>query len=191
MARSQPFQPQPGDFCLVSGRPWYVTKPILFGEYLNGDGFGRWVMGPDGIRHFEGFSHAFVVIERDTIVEAEPGGARTAALAPYRDTKLGGTFVSSTWDLTTAQRDRICENALKHVGRLYSGMDYAALFAHRLHLPLPGLRAYVADTEFEICSQQVDDIYFESDLHVFMDGCWQGYVTPMGLFPALTGPVAA
>lgn len=184
---------------MVSGRPWYVTKPILFGEFLNGDGFGHWVTiprdpaAPIGApnRRWEGFSHALVVVERDTIVEAEPGGARTADLAPYRDTKLGGTFVSSTWDLTTAQRVRVCENALKHVGRPYSGMDYAALFAHRLHLPLPGLRSYVANTEFEICSQSVDDIYFESDLHIFQDGRWSGYVTPMGLFPALTGPVVA
>lgn len=189
--RSQPFNPQPGDFCLVSGRPWYVTWPIRAGEYLNGDGFGHFVTFPDDTRHFEGFSHAFVVIESGNIIEAEPGGARLAALAPYRDTTQGGTFVSSTWDLTAEQRQTICANAEKHLGRPYSGMDYVALFAHRLHLPLPGLRQFVADSRHEICSQLVDDVYTESDLHMFQDGRWPGYVTPMGLYAALTGPVIA
>jgi len=189
--RSQPFNPQPGDFCLVSVQPWYVDWPIRVGEALNGDGFGRWVTDPNGKKKREGFSHAFTVIEKSQIVEAEPGGAIVSDLAKYRDAQRGGAFVSSTWNLTDEQRATICANALTQVGVGYSELDYFWLAAHRLHIPVPGLRQRIAFTGRKICSQEVDWIYTASDLHVFQDGRWEGDVTPMGLFDALTGPVIA
>lgn len=187
--RSQPGDPRPGDFCLVTVAPWYVNWGIRIGEALYGDGFTEQVRRADGSITYVGFSHAFVVIGPDQVIEAEPGGARLAALAPYRDNCLGGKFVSSSWDLTDGQRDLICANAYRHLKRPYSELDYFALAAKRLHIPVPGLRTYIADSGHEICSQQVDDIYLESDLHMFDDGRWPGYVTPMGLFAALAGPV--
>lgn len=189
--RSQPFQPQPGDFCLVAIQPWYVGWPIRVAEALNGDGFGKWVTELDGTRRFEGFSHAFMVIGQGRIVEAEPGGAIISDLAKYRDAQRGGAFVSSTWDLTDAQRSTICLNALARVGIGYSALDYVELAAHRLHIPVPGLRKRIAATGYQICSQQVDWEYMMSDLPMFQDNRWEGDVTPMNLFAALTGPVLA
>lgn len=191
MTRSQPFNPQPGDFCLVTTKPRYVSWAIRVGEALNGDGFGHWVTEPDGTKRFEGFSHAFLVIGQGQVVEAEPGGAVISALAPYRDTTAGGSFVSSTWDLTDQQRETLCANALTRVGVGYSALDYVELASHRLHVPVPGLRQRIAASGRQICSQQVDWIYTASNLHLFQDNRWEGDVTPMNLFAALTGPVTA
>jgi hypothetical protein len=68
-------------------------------------------------------------------------------------------------------------------------LDYLALVAHRLHIPAPGLRQFIADTGHMICSQLVDEVYRRAGLIMFGDGRWPGYVTPGGLISVLNGPV--
>jgi hypothetical protein len=146
----------------VSGE---VGEAIKFGQFLNGQGFKGW-------------EHAFLLGPHGKILEAKPGGARigsvdeysrihwcTAIAGQYTETQLGGIWVG----------------AQQYVGTKYSFLDYAALSAHRLHIPAPGLKKYIKSTGHMICSQLVDQAYFDGGAHLFK-GVWQGYVTPLGLF---------
>ncbi|MGW9433129.1 hypothetical protein ACWHA1_35035 [Streptomyces decoyicus] len=83
--------------------------------------------------------------------------------------------------LTEQQRTDICAAATRYVGVPYSFLDYLAIATHRFHLPVPGLRRYVASTRHMICSQLVDRCYLDAGVHLFADGRWPGYVTPMAL----------
>ncbi|BDM70385.1 hypothetical protein HEK616_38720 [Streptomyces nigrescens] len=160
--------PQPGDIGLtringVSGRL------IRFGQWINGDGFAD-------------YEHAFLVLPDDRLLEAEPGGARIRPLAEYDGAEV--LYVCPE-GLTEAQRSAICRAATRYVGVPYSFLDYLAIATHRFHVPVPGLRRYVASTRHLICSQLVDQCYQDGGVHLFADGRWSGYVTPMALYTLL------
>lgn len=158
--------PQPGDFAVVRVNG-DVGRLIRVGQWLNGDGFAD-------------YEHAFVLVEDGQIIEAEPGGARRAALSEYE----GRPTMWSTGRiaLTGEQRARIVAAAEGYIGTPYSAADYFALAAHHLHLPGgPLLRHYVADSRHMICSQLVDQCYQDAGVQLFKDGRWPGWVTPADL----------
>ena len=158
-----PVTAQPGDFAVVStGGP--AGQAIAFGEWLNGDGFGTW-------------EHAFIYTGDSRIIQAEPGGAAEAPLGSYAQIR----WSSSTIPLTNPQRDSICKAAHGYTGTGYSFADYAALAAHRLHIPAPHLKAFIASTGHMICSQLADQCYTGAGVHLFTDGKWPGFVTPAAL----------
>lgn len=161
--------PQPGDIGLTS-ITGIVGKLIRLGQLLNGDGFA----------HYE---HAFIVLENGMLIEAMPGGAQIVPLSEYDDRDV--LYVSPA-GLTEADRQRICDEARKFEGTPYSFADYAAIAAHRLHLPLPGLREFVASTGHQICSQLVDNAYRAAGIKLFSDSRWTGYCTPGALYRRLT-----
>jgi uncharacterized protein YycO len=160
--------PQPGDIGLTS-----ITGPvgrlIRIGQWLNGDGFGA-------------YQHAFIVLPGSLLIEAMPGGAIVAPLSKYDDRDV--LYVSPA-DLTDAQRKAITDCALKYRGVPYSFVDYVALAAHRFHLPVPGLRRYIAASGHQICSQLCDRAYLDAGQYLFEDGRWPGFVTPMAIASAL------
>lgn len=159
-------QPRPGSIGLTS-----IDGPvgwgIRLGQWINGDGFGQ-------------YEHAFIVVSDTELVEAQPGGARVRPLSDFPH----AVFVSPD-ALTVAQREAICAAARSYLGTPYSFADYAAIAAHRLHLPLPGLRRYVASSRHMLCSQLVDQCYQDAGVKLFADGRWPGYVTPADLFNLL------
>lgn len=172
-------EPRPGDILLTSiAGP--VGKLVAFGQWLNGDGFGV-------------YQHAAVVLTvyrtldgwAGTVLEAQPGGARISPLQRYDGRS---TVYVSPVGLTGAQRQAICWEAHKYEGTPYSFADYGALAAHRLHLPMPGLRAYIESTGHLICSQMCDRVYRDAGVTLFQDGRWSGYVTPMDLWNLLRVP---
>lgn len=165
--------PKPGDFGLVaiSGN---VGKLIRFGQWLNGNGWGD-------------YQHAVLVLDNDELIEAEPGGARIRPVSEYDGTNV----VWSDWPLTDDERAAIVAAGRSLEGTPYSFLDYLALAAHRLHIPIPGLRRYIASTDDLICSELVDEAYRRAMLAMFADHRWPGYVTPMALVRALHGPVTA
>lgn len=112
------------------------------------------------------------------LLEAEPGGARIEPLTAYDGTPVRYVCPEG---LTDQQRTAICAAATAYVGVPYSFLDYLAIAAHRFHLPLPGLRRYVAATRHMICSQLVDQAHQDAGVHLFADHRWPGYVTPMAL----------
>lgn len=162
--------PLPGDIGLtqISG---VTGRLIRFGQWINGDGFAD-------------YEHAFLVLPGDRLLEAEPGGARIRQLTEYDGSDV--LYVCPK-RLTEQQRGGICAAADRYVGVPYSFLDYAAIATHRFHLPVPGLRRYVASTRHMICSQLVDQCYQDAGVHLFADGRWPGYVTPMALYTLLAG----
>lgn len=165
--------PSPGDFGLVS-ISGIAGLGARIGQFLNGDGWTD-------------YQHAFLVLDNGQILEAEPGGARIVPLSNYDGTNA----IYSTWDLTDAQREAIVREARPLVGTPYSVLDYLSLAAHRLHIPAPHLRRYIADSGHMLCSQMVDEVYLRAGLHMYQDQRWSGDVTPGDLVAALKGPVVA
>jgi hypothetical protein len=158
----------PGDFVLVTQRS-DVGKLIRVGQWLNGDGFAD-------------YEHAAIYVGNGMLAEEGPKtGARIAPVTEYPADWL--LWSSGIIPLTAEQRTAITVAAYQYVrkGTGYSFLDYLALASHRLHIPAPGLRAYVASSGHMICSQYVDQCYLNAGVHLFSDGRWQGYVTPGSL----------
>lgn len=166
--------PQPGDIGLasISGE---AGRLIRLGQALNGSGFSR-------------YEHAFVYIGDGLIAEAEPAGARCVPLH-YGDAYW------CRFTPTAAQRTAIATAARGYAqARVpYGFADYAALAAHRLHVPVPGLRQRIESAGSLICSQLADRCYQDAGYQIWDDGRWCGYVTPGDLYlasEALPGPRA-
>jgi hypothetical protein len=149
---------------------------ITLGEWLNGDGFSEY----DHAEIFVGKADANGPL--GYTMGAYPGGARLVPLYPGQ-TENGNGFLWSTgkFDLTDQQRQSIVYNALLCKGIPYSSADYFALALHRLHVPVPELKASIADSKRMICSQLCDWAYLAAGVHLFNDGRWPGYVTPADL----------
>ncbi len=143
-----------------------VGKGIEFGQWLNGEGFEIW-------------EHAFVTLPGGRVLEAEPGGAR---IVPFN---YGSVYWCTAIykllppGITDEEFTRVGESLR---GTQYSFLDYAALSAHRLHIPAPHLRKYIQTSQHEICSQLSDDYYFRLGAHIFTDDRWPGDVTPASLY---------
>lgn len=172
-------EPRPGDIMLTT-----ITGPvgglIAAGEWLNGNGFGI-------------YQHAAIVLNAyptldgwgGTVLEAQPGGARQTPIARYHGRH---TVYVSPVGLSDMQRRSITTAAVSYEDVPYSFLDYGAIAAHRLHLPWPGLRRYVASTRHMICSQLCTRAYKDAGIELFRDGRWEGYCTPMDLWNLLRHP---
>jgi hypothetical protein len=163
-------QPEPGDFAVVS---------------VSGQG-GALISAMERIAydHSTHWDHAFIYIGQGCIVQAMTGGAETAPL---------GSYAYAIWSTgilfpTAPQRRAIVAAANADAARKvpYSYLDYAAIAAHRFHIPAPGLREYIASTSHLICSQLVDQCWADAGYHLFDDGRWPGYVSPFDLGQMLT-----
>ena len=157
--------PKPGMIGLtrISGS---VGKLIEVGQWLNGEGFQDW-------------EHAFVALPGGLIIEAEPGGARIVPLTYPNVYWCTGIYKLLAPGTTNIEIDHVAEG-LKGVP--YSFADYAALAAHRLHVPAPLLKSFIASSGHMICSQLCDEFYFRLGAHVFFDNRWPGDVTPASLY---------
>jgi hypothetical protein len=147
----------------ISGR---TGKLIEVGQWMNGEGFEDW-------------EHAFVALPGGPILEAEPGGARIVPLVYANVYWCEGIYKLLPPTTNATEIGHVAEG-LK--GVKYSFADYAALSAHRLHIPAPCLKNYVASTGHMICSQLADEFYSRLGAHVFLDNRWPGDVTPASLY---------
>lgn len=159
--------PKPGMIGLtqVGGE---VGKGIRVGQWLNGEGFSIW-------------EHAFVLLPGGWILEAEPHGAVVRKMHYNSVYWCKGIFENSP-SVTSASPVLLAQVAAGLKGVPYSFLDYAALSAHRLHIPAPHLRAYIADSGHMICSQMADEYYRLLGAHIFTDNRWAGDVTPASLY---------
>lgn len=157
--------PQPGDFAVVSA---------------SGPG-GLLISAMETIAysHETSFDHAFIYLGGGMIAQAETSGAQITHLGTYDHILWSAGLL----DPTPAQRDAICAAARGYVTARtgYSFLDYAAIAAHRFHIPVPGLRRYIASTHRMICSQLVDQCWQDAGYRLFSDGRWPGYVSPFDL----------
>lgn len=159
-----PGQVRPGDWFCVDTRN-VLGRLIIFGEWLNGDGF-------------RDYDHAALVtaVNPLRIVEARPSGAAEVAYH-YEGCKT----LWSSGLVEPPDRDAVVAGARRFIGTPYSFLDYLALALHRLHIPAPGLLAFIASRRHMICTQLVDRSELDGGLHLFADGRWPGYVTPAAL----------
>lgn len=156
------YSPNPGDIGLVR-IDGAVGKGIRFAQWLNGDGF-------------KDYEHSFTYVGIGQIIEAEPGGARLAPLAQYADRPV-------VWLRCPPQYgDAVADAARELFGTPYSFLDYQALAMHRFHIPVPGLRRFIANSGHMICSQLCDHAAMTGGWHIFDDGRWEGYVTPGDIY---------
>lgn len=128
---------------------------------------------------FSPWEHSFMTLPGGLILEAEPGGAR---IVPLHYTNI--YWCSEIFQLlpgTVTDAD-ILATAVSMKGIPYSFLDYAALAAHRFHIPVPGLQGYIKSTRHEICSQMDDDFYSRLGAEIFIDDRWPGYVAPIDLY---------
>lgn len=129
------------------------------------------------------YEHAIIGVGNGLIVEAQPGGAILTAMH-YPDDAVcwsTGRLQPRLAQLVEAKRSELVYAAHSLIGTPYSYLDYGAIAAHTWHLPVPGLREYVADTGHMICSQLVDECYRRAGIELFTDDRWTGYVRPYDL----------
>lgn len=150
--------PRPGDIGCTQIRGT-AGRLIRAGEWLNGDGYGD-------------FEHCFVYLGGSELIEAEPGGARIAHLSEYDQRTIRWVRCPDPYRTQVAAAARALE------GTPYSFLDYWAIAAHRLHIPVPGLRAYIGAEGHLICSQLADLAARRGGWILFNDNRWAGYVTP-------------
>lgn len=150
--------PKPGDmgFSMIEGMLGFW---VGLAQYLNGDG-SKW-------------SHVFVVLDDNTVMEAMPGGARITPIEEYT-----GKAVFIDWELTDAQRAVIVEEAKKLVGTKYGFIDYFAMALARLNIRPQWIVRYVLNSNRLICSALADMVYNKAGVKLFSDGRMWHDVTP-------------
>jgi hypothetical protein len=170
---------KPGDWCVVNTGS-RVSAPIEILEYVSDRASGY--TDPE----ISQWDHAVMCVAvNDTgigIVEAEPGGARLTGWH-YEDRPYKWSTGIITMNAACAQAAVRYSQAgpWGKTGVPYSGLDYAALTLHALHIPFPGLQQFIANSHHMICSQLVDQCAQDGGVHLFDDGRWPGYVKPSDL----------
>lgn len=166
------------------------AEPGQFGLSIIGGatGFGVW-LGQAVIGDRSRWTHAFLVLDDRTVVEAMPSGARLAPLEPYRKAAAAGRAVFSNLTLTDRQRAAVVEAGRNFAGTPYSFLDYGSLALERLRIRPRWVQRRVESSGRMICSQLVDRCYDVAGVHLFDDGRPHGDVTPGDLTRCLSGDI--
>jgi hypothetical protein len=148
---------------------------------------GGWVsLGQALLRDECWFTHTWIVSSvwagGVRVVEAMPGGARHAYLAP--GVRQGPGYGWIRLPLTLEQRASVTEYAEAAIGVPYSFLDYASLALLHLGWPRRWTARRVSDSGHLICSQLVDHVLCQAGYHIFRDGRLSQDVTPGALFRA-------
>jgi hypothetical protein len=132
---------------------------------------GQWIVG-DASR----YTHAFVVLDDGTVMEAMPSGARIRTLQHG----LSHHPISFSWviPLTDAERARIVAEARACEGVRYGFSAYLHLALSRFRIRWPWLVRYLNRNGRMICSQLVDAVYARAGVKLFDDGRAPFDVTP-------------
>jgi hypothetical protein len=165
MTTPKKYTPRPGDIGLT--RIGGLTGVLV--------GLGQFI-----IRDASRYTHVFVVLDNDEIIEAMPGGAKIEPLSKYAGTTKYGSPVAAYLDikLTPDQRFAIVVNARQLEGTPYSFLDYLALSLERFGINWKWIENRVTSTKHLICSQLADEAYRRAGVHLFEDGRLPQKVTP-------------
>lgn len=125
------------------------------------------------------YSHAFIVLDDHTVMEAMPSGARIASL----DSVMKRQPLAFSWaiPLNVTEKQRIVAKARQQEGVKYGFSAYLYLALMFLGFPkfvTEPLQRYLDRNGRLICSQLVDYVYRESGVHLFDDGRACYNVTP-------------
>ena len=118
---------------------------------------GWWVnLGQALIGDASRFTHVFIVMDDDTVLEAMPGGARFAPL----DREYKTDVMYARLPLSDEQRQLVVETARKLMARpggvRYSFFDYLYLALNHWGVPTPMLKRAIQKFGHQICSQLAD-----------------------------------
>jgi hypothetical protein len=132
---------------------------------------GQWLVG-DASR----YTHAYIVLDDGTAMEAMPSGARIRSLERGLDYRP----VAFSWaiPLTDEQRARIVTEARACEGVRYGFTAYLHLALSRFHIRWPWLIRHLDRNGRMICSQLVDAVYARAGIKLFDDGRAPFDVTP-------------
>ena len=132
---------------------------------------GQWLIG-DASR----YSHAGIVLDDGTVMEAMPTGARIAPLQAVLDRRP----LAFSWavPLTEAQRADIVAGARAMEGARYGFAAYLHLALLSFGVRWPWLNGRLQRDRRLICSQLVDLVYADAGVHLFTDGRAPFEVTP-------------
>lgn len=121
------------------------------------------------IRDASRYTHVFVVLDSNELIEAMPGGAKIESLDKYAGTTKHGSQKAVYIDLglTSEQTIRMVDEARKLVGTPYSFLDYLALALERFGVKSARLEKYIADTGHMICSQLAVEAVERAGVDVF------------------------
>lgn len=153
-------QLKPGDFGLTRIKGWTGIW-VSLGQWLNGDA--------------SKYTHSFIVIDNNYVLEAQPGGAVLTPLADYLERT---DVIYSNLPLTQVQRDSIVHRALQLEGTPYSFLDYLAIGLVRLGFKPYRVIDRVVSSGHMICSQLVAEVYTYAGVKLFDDGTEPWMVTP-------------
>lgn len=158
---------KPGDlgFTRITGfTGWWVN----LGQALTGDACR--------------FTHVFVVMDDDTVLEAMPSGARFAPL----DREYKTDVVYTRLPLSPQQRTQLVVEARRLMSRPggipYSFTDYLALALSHWGFKAKWLRKYISKSGRMICSQLADYLLSHAGFEVFTDDRLSQDVTPGDLY---------
>lgn len=121
-------------------------------------------------------------------VQAMPRGAEEITLGVGHGT-AGWTYVRPAYKTDISfgryQSERVAAVARGYINTPYNFATYAAIPAHRAHIPVPHLDRYISSRRHMMCSQLADQCLSDAGWHVFDDGRLPQDVTPSELFRAM------
>lgn len=122
------------------------------------------------------WTHAFVVIDDERVLEAMPNGAQVASLSQYL-ARPDTVFLRYWYELGPDQETRLTSRALELVGTPYGFSDYLSLVIPRRLRP-SWLERYISSNRRLICSQLADELLRDVGVELFSDGRPPHDVTP-------------
>lgn len=173
-------------------------KPGSFGLSIIGGKLGWWVDRGQAFveRQDYRFTHAFLVLDNEQVIEAQPGGARITPLSEYTR-RAGGTVIFSDepvqrelddfWsrsrggddvEFEARLREKIVDFGRSLEGTPYNYVDYLVIGLDRLGIRPKFIRHRLKRHDRLICSQLVDFVYQMAGIHLFDDGRDDMDVTP-------------
>lgn len=175
---------EPGDFVVLPSPP--PAGPVIE--------WAQWLQQVVDKRRLETpqrYEHAEIWLGDGLTASAYPARQGLRPLSGTPGDQPGALWSSGLITLTTAQRDAIVAWCYDHANVQYASLDYVALTAHSLGMGTSWLQRSIASQGSMICSQYVDAAYLSAGSHLFTDGRWPGFVTPLDLAMLLEARGAA
>lgn len=179
-------------------------KPGMFGLTVIGGTVGKLIRVGQRIveRQDYTYTHAFLVVNDNQVIEAEPGGATFAPVSKYagredvvysdlpiqravQEARQGWAKVGYEYAMEDAAgaydailRRRVIRFGKQCEGIKYNYLDYFALALERFNIHIKAVQNRVQRPDRMICSQLVDWAYEQCGIHLFDDGRLPQDVTP-------------
>ena len=176
--------------------------PGSFGLSVIGGKLGWWIDKGQAFVEQQDykFTHAFLVLDDETVIEAQPGGARITPLSVYTSRpegtviftdepvqreldayytrKRGWNAGADLHEFEARLREKLVDFGRSLNGTPYNYIDYLAIALDRFGFRPRLIRKRMQRHDRLICSQLVDYVYTMAGIHLFDDGRDPFDVTP-------------